>query len=133
MKIKRPNGDEVFAQLHASNCVPFIREYVIAPHSVTGKCELRMVVHVLRRNKRFTEGSLHGLHVDVGKRRTDFRSERNSVGVGSLQIVVDLESGRFYADIDKWNPYQDAVNWLGHAFGEVLPGWLGMKRPGPRA
>ena len=131
MKIKRPKGDEVFAQLEAAACVPFIREYVIAPHSVTGKCELRMVAHVLRVDPRFTEGDLHGLHVDVGKRRTDFRSQRNSIGRGSLQVVVDLDSGRFYADIDKWNPYQDAVNWVGHAVGEVIPGWLGVKRPPP--
>lgn len=116
----RPTGQQVFDALDAARCWPFIKDYVIGPVSVSGHCELRMVAHVLRRDPRFHEGSLHYLHVDVGTRRTDFRSYKGMVCRGSLQVVVDLATGRFYADIDGWNPYQDLVNWFGHAVGEVL-------------
>jgi hypothetical protein len=83
---------------------------------------LLMVVS-LRRDRRFNEGMLHRLHADVGNNLTDFRSTRGAFGQGSLQIVVDLTTGTFYADVDLFNPYQDVVNWVGHA-GEVVAGWF---------
>lgn len=127
----RPTGQQVYDTLAAVNCSPFIKDYVIGPISVTGRCELRMVAHVLRVDKRFHEGALHRLHADVGKHRTDFRSFKGEVCPGSLQVVVDLKSGRFYADIDGWNPYQDLVNWVGHTFGEVIiPKLRGKKSNG---
>jgi hypothetical protein len=53
------------------------------------------------------------------------RSFNNDLDTGrSLQIVVDQYTGNFYADTDRFNPYQDVVSVLGHAFVEVLPGLL---------
>jgi hypothetical protein len=34
---------------------------------------------------------------------------------------MDRYTGHFYADVDRFNPYQDVVNAFGHVFGEVLP------------
>ena len=59
--------------------------------------------------------------MDVGAKLTDFRSYRGVLGKGSLQIVLDKETGRFYADCDKFNIYEDLVNIFGHSFGEVVP------------
>ena len=80
------------------------------------------LLHALRADERFASGGLHHLHPEVGSDRADFRSYRGTFGRGSLQIVVDLQTGAFYADVDQWNPYEDVVNWVGHA-GEVLKGW----------
>jgi hypothetical protein len=80
--------------------------------------------------ERFALGGLHHLHPEVGEHRWDFRSYRGTFGPGSLQLVVDYQTGRFYADIDLWNPYQDVVNWIGHSAEVVGPrlkrlgGWL---------
>ncbi len=115
-------ADEVFAQLHAAGLVPALRVYQFGPGSITGRVDLR-VVHRLRADPRFCEGPLHGLHADVGDDRLDFRSDRGAFGWGSLQIVIDKTTGRFYSDVDGWSPYMDAVNWIGHA-GEVLRGWF---------
>jgi hypothetical protein len=81
-------------------------------------------IRALRADGRFAEGMLYGLHTDVGEDLTDFRSYRGTFGRGSLQIVIDKRTGAFYADIDQWNPYADVVNWVGHAFGEVVPHWF---------
>lgn len=75
-------------------------------------------------DERFANGELHALHDDVGEHRHDFRGYRNAFGAGSLQIVMDRKTGRFHADVDKYNPYQDVSNFLGHAFGEVVPNWF---------
>lgn len=72
----------------------------------------------------FAHGALHALHKDVGEHRADYRSYNGSFGSGSLQIVYDKETGAAYADVDKHNPYQDVVRWVGHAFGEVVPHWF---------
>jgi hypothetical protein len=126
VQVGRPTGDQVLEQLKAVGCFQFIHDYIVGPISVAGTCELRMVAHVLRKDARFIEGFLHWLHVDVGPNRTDFRSVKGSVGVGSLQVVVDLKSGRFYSDVDGWNPYQDLVNWIGHTVSDVFG--VGKKR-----
>lgn len=119
-------ADEVFAQLHAAGVVPWLRAYQFNPGSVTGRIDLR-VIRRLRADPRFCEGPLHGLHADVGEDRLDFRSDRGAFGWGSLQIVVDKTTGRFYADVDAHSPYTDLVNWIGHA-GEVIGGWFKRKR-----
>ncbi|HEY0005397.1 MAG TPA: hypothetical protein VGB17_11360 [Pyrinomonadaceae bacterium] len=69
----------------------------------------------------FANGILYGFHVDVGRNAHDFRSYTGTFGDGSLQIVMDRYTGHFYADVDRFNPYQDVVNAFGHVFGEVLP------------
>ena len=85
---------------------------------------MQLIVEVLshlRADDRFKEGLFYGLHRDVGHALTDFRSFRGALGEGSLQIVIDKETGRFYADVDKWNPYADVVNFIGHTC-EVIAG-----------
>lgn len=42
-------------------------------------------------------------------------------GDGILQIVIDQDTGRFHVDVDRFNPYEDVVNFFGHTFAEVLP------------
>ena len=91
--------------------------------SVTGVLNLDAIA-MLDADPRFARGGLHHLHVEVGKHRTEFRAHPGEIGTGSLQIVIDTQTGRFYADIDKFSPYTDGVNVIGHTFGEVVPGWL---------
>ncbi len=79
------------------------------------------VLPLLTADVRFATGDLYQLHRDVGDHLTEFRSYRGALGSGSLQMVIDTRTGRFYADIDRFNPYADLVNILGHTFGEVLP------------
>jgi hypothetical protein len=78
----------------------------------------------LELDPRFASGVLHGLHADVGAHRDDYRSYSGAFGKGSLQIVVDRVTGAAYADVDGHNPYQDVVGFVGHAFAEVVPGWI---------
>ncbi len=61
----------------------------------------------------FYSGSLYGYHSDdvgcsnKGAICTDYRSERNSMGIsGSMQIVYNSTDNRGYIDIDRFNPYQ---------------------------
>lgn len=75
----------------------------------------------LRDDGRFASGILYRLHTDIGHDLIDFRSFAGAFGKGSLQIVIDKKTGKFYADVDKYNVYQDLVGLFGHAFGEVLP------------
>ena len=78
----------------------------------------------LKDDPNFANGVLYGMHRDVGDNLRDFRSYSGTFGDGSLQIVMDQHSGRFWIDVDRFNPYQDVVNFFGHAFVEVLPNWF---------
>lgn len=73
----------------------------------------------LRKDTRFQEGLLFGLHRNIGKHLTDFRGFRGAFGKGSLQIVVDKKTGRCYADVDGWSPYADLIGAVMH-MGEVV-------------
>ena len=91
--------------------------------SITGRFP-GSVYDALMIDPRFANGELHKLHKEMGFDLQDFRSYRNTFGNGSLQIVINRQTGAFYADVDGWNPYQDVVNILGHTFGEVVPHWF---------
>lgn len=77
----------------------------------------------------FAKGALYGFHINEvpGGNLTDIRSYTGTFGDGSLQIVVSANSLNFYADVDRFNPYQDLVNFFGHTFLEVLPGLFHFK------
>jgi hypothetical protein len=75
----------------------------------------------LKNDPNFANGWLYGFHRDVGDNLADFRSFTGTFGDGSLQIVMDRYTGNFWIDVDRFNPYQDVVNFFGHAFVEVLP------------
>jgi len=114
---------EIHAQLTAAGLSPYLVDTAASEYAVSGRLRIE-AINVLRGDPRFASGLLYQLHKDVGKHLTEFRAHPGELGPGSLQIVIDKTTGRFYADIDRFNPYSDLVNSIGHAFGEVVPGWL---------
>lgn len=119
------SSDEVVVQLAAAGLEEFIRDVRCEGHTVHGVIGMRAVVQ-LRNDPRFAEGGAHHLHPNVGRPRTEFRSNRGALGRGSLQIVVNLVTGVFEADVDRFN-MQDLVNVIGHGLLEVLPGLFTRK------
>lgn len=125
--------DEIRAQLETAGLLPFLVGDLDTsePGIVRGQLRLQAILH-LRRDTRFQEGIWHLLHKRVGKPRTEFRAIRGELGHGdnSLQVVINLRTGRFDADIDLYNT-QDLVNVGGHLGVEVLwkriAGWFRKK------
>ena len=76
----------------------------------------------LANDTRYIEGPLGVLH-DVGEPKTEYRSVRGTFGKGSLQVVVNTETGQCILDVDRFSPYDDVVGFLGHAW-EVMRGWF---------
>jgi hypothetical protein len=59
---------------------------------------------------------------DVGKPRIEFRSRDGVLVKGdsrSLQVVINLRDGRFYADLDLYNPHENLGGLLKHNIVEV--------------
>jgi hypothetical protein len=84
----------------------------------------------LQQDARFANGVFYQLHrKDFGPDAalTEFRSYRNTLGKGSLQIVFDQKTGAVYADIDGHNPYEDVVSIIGHNV-TVLKNWFRKRR-----
>lgn len=130
--MSRPSGQEVYDVLKTHGLADYFIDYVIGETSVTGKAQLLIIWKILRSDHWravFIEGNLHHLHVDVGPRRTDFRSRRGTIHKRSVQFCIDLDSGRFHADIDRFNSYQGIKDAAGHLFLEVIPGLLKRKDP----
>lgn len=123
----RVKGDAVLERLQAAGLTLYLRKTQLEDYAVRGQLSLRAVIQ-LRNDMRWHEGDLYQLHRDVGEHLTEFRSYRGEVGSGSVQIVIDLTTGAFYADCDRFSPYNDVVNFVGHAFGEVIPSWF-RRRP----
>jgi hypothetical protein len=115
---------ETERQLREAGIFEMIKEPIVDAdgNKVTGIVDMRVVAKLRADPERFAEGILHGLHVDVGPNRYDFRAFNGLLGKGSLQIVISGVTGRFYADIDLFNPYQDLVHFVGHS-GEVIRHW----------
>jgi hypothetical protein len=87
------------------------------------------VIAALASDDRFANGVFYQLHrkdFDPSAVLTDFRSHPGTLGDGSLQVVVERTTGIIYADVDRFSPYADLVNVIGHLFGEVL--WNRVKR-----
>lgn len=113
------------AQLGAAGILKYLTPIAVTDRMITASAAPHhtLIIQQLLTDERFANGPLHRLHVDVGLNRRDFRAFRGALGTehkGSLQVVIDEITGNFYADIDKWNPYEDAVSWLGHTFEDVL-------------
>jgi len=74
-------------------------------------------------NSLFNFGILHKKDVGGGP-YTDYRSIMGVFGKGfpgSLQIVINNNTLQAYADVDRFNPYQDLRGFFGHAFIELIP------------
>jgi hypothetical protein len=119
------NASDVLDQLAKAGVLSYIKpgSVEVNAHSISGEIESD-VLDLLRDHCQFQEGIFHGLHRDVGSHRTEFRSHRGAFGAGSVQIVIGRTSGKFYADIDGFSPYEDVVGIVGHLFGEVVPNKL---------
>lgn len=111
---------EALEQLGRAGYLPYVLSYEERPNGIHGRVMLALVP-LLQSDERFASGCLYGLHTDVGDCLTDFRSYNGSLGRGSMQVVIDKQTGRFFADVDAHNPYQDVVRFMGHAFAEVVP------------
>jgi hypothetical protein len=114
---------EAFRQLEQAGYRPYLTACSANGTTLFGTLDVNAIER-LTTDPRFANGVFYGYHRDVGGDLTDFRSYRGAFGRGSLQLVVDRQTGQFYADIDKFNVYQDVVGFIGHAFGEVVPHWF---------
>src|SRR5688500_9593297 len=113
---------KVLDQLKASGYLQdFKSHYLDGDRKLYGVVRLGLV-DKLKTDARFACGPFHLLHADVGDPRIEFRSHTGKLGKGSLQIVINTDTGTCYADCDRWSPYADLVGVVGHLFGEVLPG-----------
>lgn len=124
--------NEVRRQLEASGYLKMFSKYDEVGNTIRGQVPAHQsFVKILKQDPKFANGIFYQLHRDVGDKLIDFRSYNGSFGKGSLQIVIDQATGYCYADVDKYSPYHDLVSIMGHAFGEVIPGffrWLRKKR-----
>jgi len=121
------SAPEIVQQINKANLDAFLRDVTMTEstiHAFVVEGGMADLLSQLRNDDRFAEGVFYGLHRDVGHALVDFRSFRGVLGEGSLQLVIDKETGRFYADVDRWNPYADVVNFIGHT-GEVIAGFFG--------
>jgi len=66
-----------------------------------------------------THSEVGGRFADFGQNRIDYR-QKDLYGVGSLQVVVNPETGYFYADMDKFDAYNIPVGFFSHITVEVL-------------
>lgn len=128
----------VLDQLSAAGLLPHILPASNYPRQFKGVGLLPEMIDCLRRHPSMLEGEWHWLHPSVGFPRTEFRSITGSLGPGSLQVVINTETGAFEADVDLHNT-QDVVNIVAHLGGEVLgsklkragsaiAGWFRRKR-----
>ena len=112
---------EVHGQLEQAGLLPFVRTFDGSDgQSISGTISL-FAIRKLEADPRFISGPLHLLHGEVGAHRIEFRSHRGELGSGSLQIVIDKQTGHFHADLDEFSPYDDAVGFAGHGLLEVVP------------
>jgi YD repeat-containing protein len=107
-------------QLTISGYSAYITEAHWTPEGYSGKMDPSAYSNLIN-DGNFANGFLYGFHTDVGRNLRDFRSYTGSFGDGSLQIVLSSSTGDFHIDVDRFNPYQDVVNFFGHSFVEVLP------------
>lgn len=123
---------DIREQLERAGYLSYVASYTPEGRGWRGRIDLE-VISLLDRDDRFAKGLLYGLHLDVGDGRNlvDYRSYTGALGRGSLQIVIDRDTGDCWIDVDRHCPYEDVVRFIGHA-GEVIAGffaWLFRRRP----
>jgi hypothetical protein len=114
-------GSEVLTQVRQAGYQRHFTKIEVHELSLAGHVRPD-TVECLRADTRFAKGGLHRLHPEVEPPRIDFRAWSGAFGKGSLQIVISKRTGRCHCDVDRFNPYQDVVNIVGHAY-EVIDGW----------
>lgn len=117
-------AEQACEQLKKSGYLAYVERYRVEGDGCRGTMRLEALQRLTGDTKRFASGVLYGLHEDVGSHLHDFRSFTGQFGTGSLQIVLDDQTGAFWADVDEANPYEDVVNIVHHTFGEVVPHWV---------
>lgn len=109
------------AALETSGALPFLRDVTwvgqgFYAHVTDVPALIRFLERRLdtRRTGIFRWGRLHGRHKDIGPDRVDYRSNRGSLGAGSLQVVISKRTGMALIDMDRFSPYEDVVSHIGH-------------------
>ena len=123
-------GEDVWMQLEAAGIAAYLTEPRLETKSVYAQTDVSLVA-MLTAHPSFKRGIFHGCHPDLGpaKYRVDFRAHRKEFGKDhSLQVVMNKQTGKFYADLDLYSFYEDLAGAFGHTFLEVLPNWFRRKR-----
>jgi len=87
--------------------------------TLTGKFNDKESALAILNGPLFGQGLFSLTHLDVGGSRKDFR-QRDPYGVGSLQVVINPDSGFFYADIDRFNAFDFPGGTIAHIAAEVI-------------
>ena len=124
----RSTSTDVRDQLERAGLLPYVRTLDGSDGTSINGTMAIFAVNKLRADPRFREGLLGELHPEIGRQRADFRTDPCTLGKRSLHVVINERTGQFHADLDRWSPYRDLANFLGHAFGEVLPGLFRRKK-----
>jgi hypothetical protein len=114
--------ERVGEQLAASGYLGLVITHTEEKRGWRGQMAL-LALDRLKNDPRFLSGPLHTLHADIGEPRCEYRSKRGTLGKGSLQLVINQQTGKFWADVDKASPYDDVVGQVIHS-GEVVWGFL---------
>ncbi len=120
----------MLAPAERARIVAALRRFGIGPETSTVRASGNGIVfrfpdprrarRILHDRRRFRQGPLGILHsAQVGGLDTEFRSFRRR-GELSLHVVLG-RSGLVFADLDRYNPYQNASGLLLHGLFELAP------------
>jgi hypothetical protein len=118
---------KVLDQIKASGLQDYFVSFIADGNAYRGTVRLG-VLDKLKADDSFCCGPFYRLHLDVGDNLIEYRSHTGTFGKGSLQLVIDQTTGRYYADVDLFSPYSDLVGVVGHLVGEVVGGWFKRKK-----
>lgn len=120
------NQKDLINQLTKARLINYISNIEYSAKGIKGNVNAILFLSIIRKDLRFQEGLLHGLHKDIGPQRRDFRSFNGTFGKGSLQVVISKKNNRLHADIDSHSPYNDVVSFVIHS-GVVIWNWIRRK------
>lgn len=110
---------EIVLLLSEAGYVAYLSDYSEVGETLLGQVDptrLEDLILKLKADPRFANGVFYGHHRDIGDDLLDFRSYEDTLAHDSVQIVLDKKTGRFYADIDDDNPYQDVESFVRHGY-----------------